>query len=204
VHVSKRPEAAEESLGVKKYNEAFYQSRQRGFCGTNAPRAVICCLGLFGTWVGGPGSQPQPTPITGQDPWSSILQPGPENDQQQILPTIPPTAPTPPAPPQTVIPPPPQQPIYPTIPPTVPGRGPTRLPVPTVGVTVYPAVSHYPISNPAGVNESITYSSSGKHVISHRLDVDGVSQPNLEACMAFRLSRWIYYSGWTNAILYID
>jgi hypothetical protein len=49
------------------------------------------------------------------------------------------------------------------------------------GGTIYPAVSHYPISNPSGRNLNITYASSGKHVISHRVDVSGVSQPSLEA-----------------------
>jgi hypothetical protein len=74
------------------------------------------------------GQQPspplQPTP-TGHDPWRSLLMPP---DQQQILPTIPEA---------------------------VPGRGPTQttppqiVTPPTAGGTIYPAVSHYPISNPA-------------------------------------------------------
>lgn len=49
------------------------------------------------------------------------------------------------------------------------------------GGTIYPAVSHYSIANPAGQNQNITYASSGKAAISHRTDVNGTSNPAQEA-----------------------
>jgi hypothetical protein len=58
----------------------------------------------------------------------------------------------------------------------------SSIPIPGGGTTIYPAVSHFPISNPAGHTQSITYHSNHKHAQSHRVDVEGVGpQPNLEA-----------------------
>lgn len=51
----------------------------------------------------------------------------------------------------------------------------------TPGGTIYRAISHAPISDPAGRNQSITYASSGKGAISHRSDVSFPNRPNLEA-----------------------
>lgn len=47
--------------------------------------------------------------------------------------------------------------------------------------TIFPAISHYPITNPAGVNQQITYASNGQVATSHRVDVNGTSNPAQEA-----------------------